>query len=133
MIKYKQHIIDSLGRVVFIVLFTLLISAFSDKSVQTDHNVINQELVADLSSNNADAVIINPIHAPSFQNNWVSVVDRMYISFINEDHQILADNKKTDQIIITLQKKQLLIKPNSISKFCYHLFLPETEDLPILS
>jgi hypothetical protein len=133
MIKHKRDIIDFAGRLIFITLFFILISAFSGIPSKQDKYTVQYESVIDLCSANTNAVVLNPIIIPSHQIYWVQVADKVHIRLSAESHKIFTDNKKVNQLFIFLQKNQLHIKPNLAAKFYYHFFSPVAEDLPILS
>lgn len=132
MIKYKHNIFNFIGSVICIALFCLFISFFSNKSSQQDNNIVQHELITDFCSNYTNAVLISKIKLPVLQMSWISVVDKLNLKCSEENYKIIADNKKLRQIFISLQKTQLIVKPNVRCKFYYHLFSLGTDDFRIL-
>jgi hypothetical protein len=133
MINRNEEISNSIGRVLFMILFFFLISAFAGKSVKPDRTAIQTELKADLNSIANKATIASGVQLPLFQKSWDSLTSKGNLKFFNEYLKILADNKKTEQRMICLQQTRHLIKPITICRFYYHLFPIADDEWPFLS
>jgi hypothetical protein len=130
MIKSREYI-DYLGRIMFIILFFLFVGAFSNNHVKSiNHSPIPQQVILDTRSN---TVAINIATPPSYQNSFVSLIDKLNIRLFNTNFKVLAHNKLVQQSIIVIQKNELLVRPIVFSRFYSpHLFF-DTEELPVLS
>lgn len=134
MTKVKQDINNIFTRVAFIILFVLMISAFADKSIKQDKNLLTQhELVLNIKSTNTTAIAINPVQLPNFHKCWALFVDKLNFKFSETKLKIFTTDNKIAQEIISLQKAQHIIKPILISRFCYHFYSLDSKELPILS
>lgn len=133
MINRKEDISNSIVRILFMVLFFFLISAFADNAVKPDSGTVRTELKAELNMSAIKALVGYKVQLPLFQKNWVSLTDLENLKFFNENLRILADNKKTDQRMICLQQTQLIIKQIRILRFYDHLFPVGDDEWPILS
>lgn len=133
MINQKEDIINSIGKIIFIIFFFFLISSFSNKSFNQTNSTTQYNVTYELRSNDAKAIIANAIQLPSFQKSCTLILYNTNISLFDEIYKINADDKKITQRIILLQKTQPLIKPLFFYRFYYHLISTDTEDLPILS
>lgn len=133
MINRKEDISNSIGRILFMILFFFLISAFAGKSVKPDSGAVQTELKASLNMSAIKATVDYKVQLPLFQKNWVSLTDKENLRFFNENLKILADKKETDQRMICLQQTHRTIKPIRIYRFYYHLFPVADDEWPILS
>jgi len=133
MINLKEDISNSVGRVLFMILFFFLIYAFADKSVKPDHKAVQTELNTDLNCASIKAIVSNRIQLPLFQKNWLSQNDNKTFKFFSENLKVLAYNKKTNQRIIYHQLNQDLIKPITKCRFYTHLFPITGKEPPRLS
>lgn len=131
--NYQENNFSFIGRIIFLTLFFFLISAFSDKSVKQDDNLIKSEFVSDLHPGFTKAEIIPINWIPAFQKYWVSITDRMHFKFSGNNFKASTDNKKTTQLLIAVKKIQLSIKPILVYKFCYQLSSKDFPDFPVLS
>jgi len=129
MINQREDITDYLGRALFVVLFFLLMVAFSDQSVKQTSEPVSVQLVADLHAN---SVIADAIQLPSFQKSWVSVDDKTSFQLFNANFKRFTDNRTITQRFISLRRTELLIKPATYYRFYYHLFPKNTDEVPIL-
>ncbi len=128
-----EDISNYLGRVLFIVLFFLLIAVFSDRPVQQSNDGVQSKFVSEWQANSAGAVVTDAGQLPLFQKNWVSSADKLSHHLFNLTLKQSADNRKIAQRIISLKQTELIIKPFPICRFYYHLFPIVAEDVPILS
>jgi len=129
MINRKEDITNYLGRALFVVLFFLLMVAFSDHSVKSSSEPIKAQSVTELSANLAAT---DAVQLPLFQKNQASLVDKMSFRLFNATFKRLADNRTITQRFIYLQQTELLIKPPTTCRFYYHLFPKDTGEVPIL-
>ena len=129
----KEDIGNYFGRALFIMLFFLLIAAFSDRSVKQSNDPVQYEFVAESITNSAQAVSPDAVQLPLFYKEWISFVDKMSIHFFNENFKITADNKNIAQRLNILHQTELVIKPLTICRFYTHHFPIEAEELPVLS
>ena len=133
MMNRKDDIINFLGRTLFMVLFFILISAFSQNSFEQDDRSVHYEWISIPNTSTMSAVSVEAIQLPLFDKSWVSVIDKSNFTFFNEDLKISAYNKKISQRIISFQKTQPLIKTTILCGFYHHLFPVDNDELPVLS
>lgn len=133
MISRKEDISNSIGRILFMILFFFLISAFADKPHRSDSGAVQQELKIDMDMSAITATAGYGVQLPLFQKGWISLPDKENLKFFNKNLKILADKKKTDQRMICLLHTHHLIKPIRIWRFYYHLFPVADDEWPILS
>lgn len=129
MINQKEDITNYLGRALFVVLFFLLMGAFSDQYVKPSIFPIK---VQSVTESHASSVIADAIQLPLFQKNLASFVDKKSFQLFNTTFKRFADNRKFIQRFISLQQTELLIKPFTHIRFYYRLFSEDTGDVPIL-
>lgn len=129
MINQRENITNYLGRALFVVLFFLLMVAFSDQSAKQTNFPVK---ILSITESHASSVIANAIQLPLFQKNWVSVVDKMSFRHFNATFKRFADNRTITQRFISLHQTELLIKPLTNCRFYYHLFPKDTGEVPIL-
>ena len=129
MINQKEDIANYLGRALFIVLFFLLMGAFSDQSVKSS-GFPNK--VQSVTESHATPIIADSIQLPLFQKNLASFVDKKSFQLINTTYKRFADNRKLIQRFISLQQTELLIKPFNHMRFYYRLFPKDSDVVPIL-
>ena len=131
--SWKEDIINFWGRALFVALFFLLVSSFYEKSCIQDRKPFQYALSSALDTNSMNAVSVDNIVLPSFEKNWVSFIDKSNFIFFNEKIKIFADNQRTVLKIISLQKRQRLIKTIILSGFYRNLFPIDNDELPDLS
>lgn len=124
---------DFWGKLVFAGMLFFLICAFQDKSCQKQRNDIPCEMMSDVQEQNSNALIISEVQVPSFQNDYLTVQRRNYVSPTNDAYKVMTDNNKINQALFYLQKMRLAIKPDTAFLFYYHLFSEKSEDSPVLS
>ena len=129
----KDDIINFWGRVIFMVLFFLLVSSFCEKTFQPKYHSCQYELSSVLNTSTMNAVAVTDIQLPLFEKSWISFIDKSNFSFYNEKLKILSDSEKITQRIISLQKTQRLIKTPILNGFYRHLFPIDNDELPVLS
>ena len=128
-----EDISNYLGRTLFIVLFFLLIAAFSDRSVQKSNDGVQSKFISEWQPDSAKAVVPDAGQLPLFQKNWISSVDKLNLHFFNATLKESAEDRRIARQFISLCQTELQIKPRSICRFYYHLFPIVAEDVPILS
>jgi hypothetical protein len=133
MIKRQEFIIRCLGRVILIILFFFIISAFSGNSYAQTAHTIRYEFVFELQTDYQHATIADDVQLPSFQRSWVSMIDNLNIRLFNKDFKIFIDNNIINHRILCLQKIQLSHNPLLVYKFYNHQFPKDSDELPILS
>ena len=128
-----EDISKYLGKALFIVLFLLIVAAFSDRSNQPSIKPVSHELVSEWLSKSAQAISTDAVQLPLFEKNRVSAVDKLILPLFNPTFKLSADNRKIAQRFFSLRQTELVIKPFAMSRFYYHLFPKEAEDVPVLS
>lgn len=128
-----EDISNYFGKTLFMVLFLLIIAAFSDRSNQQSIRPVPHELVSEWLSKSAQAISPDAIQLPFFDKNRVSSVDQLVLPLFNPAFKLSADNRKIAQRFFSLHQTELVIKPFAMSRFYYHLFPKVAEDVPVLS
>ena len=128
-----EDISKYLGKALFIVLFFLIVAAFSDRSNQQPIKPESHELVSEWLSKSAQAISTDAGQLPLFENKRVSSVDKMILPIFNPTFKLSADNRKIAQRFFSLHQTELAIKPFVLTRFYYHLFPKVAEDVPVLS
>jgi hypothetical protein len=126
MINQKKITLNSIYIAAVVVLLILLFTSFSE-----DSHKISISSAPDFTSgsySNKD-IIADVFQHPVFQKKQLPLLSRL----LSDNYKMSADNKKIIQHFILLQKTQLSIKPLTPSRFYYHLFSNDAEDLPPLS
>ena len=132
MIKPKEDMPNYLGTILFIVLFFLFVSAFSNKSVNQTSGACRYELQSEFHANSAKAIVADAIQLPSVQKICLSLLCSANFDLFSEIHKTAYTNKITQRFIL-LQQTRLLIKPLLLFRFCFCIIPPDTEELPVLS
>jgi len=129
-----EDISNYFGTTLFIVLFFILMAAFSDRSNQQSIKPISHEFVSEWNAKSAQA-ILNPdaVQLPAFQKNQVSFVDILNLHLFKLTFKQTADNRMFAQRFLSLQQAELVIKPFILCRFYYTHFPHVAEDVPILS
>ena len=128
-----EDISKYLGKALFIVLFFLIVAAFSDCSNQQPIKPESHELVSEWLSKSAQAISTDAVQLPLFEKNRVSSVDKLILPIFNPTFKLSADNRKIAQRFFSLHQTELAIKPFALTRFYYHLFPKVAEDVPVLS
>jgi hypothetical protein len=128
-----EDISNYLGRALFIVLFFLMIAAFSDRSVQKSNDGLQSKFVSEWQANPPKAIVADAGQLPLFQKNWISSVNKLNRHLLNTSLKQSAEDRRIAQRIISLRQTELRIKPLSICRFYFHLFPAVADDVPILS
>ncbi|HNW97743.1 MAG TPA: hypothetical protein PKK00_04940 [Bacteroidales bacterium] len=125
MISQRKDRINSIVAALIIGFFLLLSSSFTDKSVNSQSNFIQNEVNC---SGNVNAIVSDAIQLPSCPKFYLPVHPDLF----NDVPNVFNDNSNADRDFIFLQKIQLTENPFAI-KFYYHLFSNDDDDLPVLS
>lgn len=129
MIYKKGDIINSFGTAIFVVLFMLIITSFSDKSIKPTDGGSQFELNSCFHSDQHKSVISEAVSLPSVQKRAILLLQYNF----NDSYKVIANNKTINQVFIELKKMQFIIKPVCFYRFYYHLFSKDNDDLPVLS
>jgi len=122
-----------IGRVLFMVLFLLVICAHFDKSEKQTYFAPQYELITEMHSLSNQAVFTGFIQAPVNLKSLATGYDRTGFSLFNENFKLFNDNRSFNRRLILNQKKSFHIKPACYCRFQYHLFRVDTDELPLLS
>jgi hypothetical protein len=134
MMNGKDIIADFLGRTIFLVLFCLIVSSFSDNMTSRQLKFSNHyELKCKLYSHAEKAAVSTAFQLPSFRKNRVILQDKMNLNLFNCSVKLSVDNRIISQKIISIHKDQLRIKPMIIYRLYYPLYDSDSEELPFLS
>jgi hypothetical protein len=133
MIEQKQDMVSIVGRAVFIVFLTFLMAAISSNHENSGDQYVKQVTVYHPVSIKANTDALVQGQLPLFQKYWISVIDKLSLRFPDHNFKLFADNQKTIQTIISLQKYEQLIKSLNISRFYHYLFPSSADELPVLS
>jgi hypothetical protein len=123
MVNQKKELFNAFGTIVMMVLVVFVLSSFSGKSIKKPHPS-RYETTSEFHTNQVKGTI--DVQIPSVQKSCVSLLPNLWIG----NHKIVADNKKTNQVIVVFQKTQQSTKPNTPSRYYYHLFPKNAEELP---
>lgn len=122
-----------LGRVLFMVLFLLVICAHFDRVEKTTYFSTQYELISEIHSISNHAVCVDFFQTPTLQRNLVTLNDKTGFYLLNENFKLSFDNSLMSHKIILLQKSILSLKPIINSRFQYHLFSLDAGEPPLLS
>ena len=129
-----ENISNYFGTTLFIVLFFILMAAFSDRSNKQSIKPVPHEFVSEWNAK-YERAILNPdgVQLPAFQKNQVSVLDNLSLHLFKLTFKQTADNRMFAQRFLSLQQAELVIKPFILCRFYYTRFPHVAEDVPILS
>jgi hypothetical protein len=119
----KKELFNAFGTIVMMVFVVFVLSSFSGKSIKQPR-VSRYETTSEFHTNQAKGAI--DVQIPAVQKSCVSLLPNLWIG----NHKIFAENKKTNQIIVVFQKTQQSTKPNIPTRYYYHRFPKNAEDLP---
>ncbi|MFZ4400819.1 MAG: hypothetical protein ACOYO1_12355 [Bacteroidales bacterium] len=129
MINKKEDIINFICTTFCIVLFLAVLSSFSVKPTPQMNAAFQHEIISAHLSDNGNAISIDAYQNRCFQKTFVFLHNHLF----NETHKMIVDNNKITHRFISLQKTELLIKPDILLMFYHHIFSEDSKDLPILS
>ena len=132
MINQKEDTANFFGTILFIVLFFLFVSAFSNKSSNQTSGACRYELQSEFHVNSAKAIVADVIQLPSVQKICLSLLCSANFDLFSNIHKTAYTNKITHRFIL-LQQTRLLIKPILLCRFCFYIIPPDTEEPPVLS
>ena len=133
MIAQQEDRFNFLGRVLFMVLFLLVICVHFDRVKKTTYFSTQYELISEFHSISNHAVCVSSVQTPSLQKNQVTLDDKSGLYLLNKNYKLSYDNNLMSNKIILLQKSFLSMKPFIISRFQYHLFALDAGEPPLLS
>jgi len=122
-----------LGRVLFMVLFLLVICAHFDRVEKTTYFSTQYELINEIHSISNHAVCVDFFQIPTLQKNLFTLNDKTGFYLLNESFKLSFDNSLISHKIILLQKSILSLKPVINNRFQYHLFSLDAGEPPLLS
>ena len=133
MITQQEDRFNFLGRVLFMVLFLLVICAHSDRDENTTYFSTQYELISEFHSISNHAVCVDFVQASTLQRNQVTLNDKTGFYLLNKNFRLSFDNCLINHKINRLQKSILSLKPLINKRFQYHLFSLDTGEPPLLS
>ena len=133
MITQQEDRFNFLGRVLYLVLFLLVICAHSDRVENTTYFSTQYELISEFHSISNHAVCVDFFQVPTLQRNQVTLNDKTGFYLLNENFRLFFDNCLMNHKINLLQKSILSLKPLINKRFQYHLFSLDTGEPPLLS
>ena len=122
-----------LGRVLFMVLFLLVICAHFDRVEKTIYFSTQYELITEFHSISNQAVCVDFFQIPTLQKNLVTLNDKTGFYLLNENFKLSSENNIMSHKINLLQKLILSLKPLINKRFQYHLFALDAGEPPLLS
>ena len=122
-----------LGRVLFMVLFLLVICAHFDRVEKTTYFSTQYELINEIHSISNHAVCVDFFQTPTLQKNLVTLNDKTGFYLLNENFKLSFDNSLMSHKIILLQKSILSLKPVINNRFQFYLFALDAGEPPLLS
>jgi hypothetical protein len=133
MLREKQNIADYVERAVLVILFLLVLSAFTEKSVNKNDDIAKQETLSCSQSSDLNAIIVNSAQLPSFQKEWVINTDYSFVKLSDENMKSKLDNKKSLHTIIYLKYVNQIVKPLLIKRFYNQHHISTSDEIPVLS
>ena len=122
-----------LGRVLYLVLFLLVICAHSDRAEKTTYFSTQYELISEFHSISNHAVCVDFFQVPTLHRNQVTLNDKTGFYLLNKNFRLSFDNCQMNHKINRIQKSILSLKPLINKRFQYHLFSLDTGEPPLLS
>ena len=122
-----------LGRVLFMVLFLLVICAHFDRVEKDTFFSTQYELISEIHSISNHAVCVDFFQTPTLQKNLVTLNDKTGYYLFNENFKLSFDNSLMINKIIHIQKSILSLKPLINIRIQYHLFSLDAGEPPLLS
>lgn len=135
--NFKEDTNQNTGTIFFIILFTLFVVIFSDKSESQTSASSGYSLQYELAFGNIsihpDIVVFNAVSLPDLYKSYVFDLHNTSPNQFSLQNKISNYNHRTTLIFINIQKTSLVIKPLFLRRLYYPLTLSEKEDLPVLS
>ncbi|MRT92713.1 hypothetical protein [Ancylomarina sp. 16SWW S1-10-2] len=133
MIVRESEILDTIGKVMFIAFFMLILSSFSNKVTDQSKEQIQLDQAIEYLSGNSNTIIMDQAKVPSYSQHLVSRIDRLNLNTFNENFKIIQDNRIELQQKIFFKNLALTLKPLPIYTRSIHLYLETCDDNFILS
>jgi len=133
MVDRKEDITQQIARIIFMILFFVILFSITGKSEKPTYNDTVYGLSTELHSSSAKAFISDSFHLPTFQKGLLTSTDVKGFILYNSKFRIAADNSNISLQINLLEKTQPLLNPLSTCRFYYHLFHLDASDAPALS
>lgn len=112
------------------VLFFVFVCAFTKNSERSVFKAHQYELAYEVHSNIS---ALNDFQQFYNLRKPITFVDNLNLTFFKEHLKILVDNRTIHQELLSLQTKELLIKPVFLTRFYFLNHYPDTGEVPILS
>ena len=132
MISRKEDRDHYWGSAVFIVLFFLLISAFSDKSEGIFDKVFQYKTIS-YSYLLAQHTPINDAQQITCQKEITPFITKEQFTLLNDCNKLIAVNRSLHHCITHLQEAEVLIKPLIVHRFYYQYHSIDTDEFSLLS
>jgi hypothetical protein len=129
----QEDRVDFLGRLLFMVLFALVICAHFERVEKTIYFSTQYELISEIHSISNHAVCVDFFQTPTLQKNLVTLNDKTGFYLLNENFKLSFDNSLMNHKITLLQKSIPSLKPIINKRFQYHLFSLDAGEPPLLS
>jgi hypothetical protein len=129
----KDSIVDFFGRVIFILLFFFLISAFSGQASGYDSHAIRTELAADVHLSSIKAILVDGFKFSTLQNCLISISIPNNLGFFSQYLRINYDNYRIKQQFHSQLYSLLQFKTMDACRFYYLYFSGKSDGLPNLS
>jgi hypothetical protein len=133
----KDEISNILQSILFIVIFFIFASAFSDKSdFQTSFALpasFQYELEWVGHSSQQSALIVDCIQMSAVLKSYIGVTSDSDFYCCSEHYRILACNNKISQNIKLTRRIKLEINTQPVWVFYFHSKSADSEDFPVLS
>lgn len=123
----QQYTIVS--RTAFLMLFFLLVFAFSDKTSQ--RSSVNASTILVELHFNSNAIAVCSIGTPTFQQSWVTLHDNVPIKLFLNKIKILSDNSCVERQYLSVNKNGLLVESLVIQGFYYHYYYNNSKEFPL--
>jgi hypothetical protein len=131
-VKKQGEILTNLsGRVLFIVLFSLIVYLFFNKSAKQSPDGTQCQALSLISDNSVQAIPSDNSKIPSYKTSWICNQD--HSNFKPFDLKIDCDNKNIAQKYILLKQTHLKIKPITELWFYHAHSSIKNEEPPVLS
>lgn len=129
----KEYSANYFGTLFFMVLFFILMTAFSGKTTFQTSWSSPVTAHVDVDSTPSGAVVEDIVAMPSMEKSCLHLLYNGNINFFSELRKIVADNNSVSRCLLAVEKTGLMIKPLLIFRF----FIPHLpsggEELPSLS
>ena len=129
----QEDNINFLGRVLFMVLFLLVIFVHLDRVERNMYFSTHNELISEFHSISNHAVSVNCLPTPTLQKDQVTLSDKTGFYLLNENLRLSFDNCMMSHKINLQQKTNITLKPVINNRFQYQLFALDAEEPPLLS